>query len=488
MSAARRKEKRMSVLNGLEPKSVFKFFEDISAIPRGSGNTKAVSDYLAEFARTRGLEHYQDELNNIIIIAPATEGYENAEPVIIQGHMDMVCEKTPDCAKNMEKEGLDLAVEGDVVFARGTTLGADDGIAVAMALAVLDSKELPHPRVEAVITVDEEVGMDGAMGIDLSPLKGKMLINIDSEDEGIFTVSCAGGAHVECTLPAAREDFDGQALDIAVTGLLGGHSGAEIDKGRANANMLMGRLLYALGKATEFRLVFVRGGLKDNAIPTASYAAVIVSDTDAAKAVCAEMEAQFKDEYRVNDGAICVSVSAGERAPALDKAATEKAVCMLVCMPNGIQAMSADIAGLVQTSLNLGILTTREDAVCASFSVRSSVASQKRMLIDRLECLTAQLGGTVSISGDYPGWAYRQDSPLRDLMAEVFTEQYGHAPTIAAIHAGLECGLFLGKKPELDCVSLGPDIDEIHTFREKLHIASTQRTWALLTETLKRMK
>lgn len=366
MSAARRKEKRMSVLNGLEPKSVFKFFEDISAIPRGSGNTKAVSDYLAEFARVRGLEHYQDELNNIIIIAPATEGYENAEPVIIQGHMDMVCEKAPDCAKDMEKEGLDLAVEGDVVFARGTTLGADDGIAVAMALAVLDSKELPHPRVEAVITVDEEVGMDGAMGIDLSPLKGKMLINIDSEDEGIFTVSCAGGAHVECTLPAAREDFDGQALDIAVTGLLGGHSGAEIDKGRANANMLMGRLLYALGKATEFRLVSVRGGLKDNAIPTASYAAVIVSDADAAKAVCAEMEAKFKDEYRVNDGAICVSVSAGERAPALDKAATEKAVCMLVCMPNGIQAMSADIAGLVQTSLNLGILTTREDAVCAS--------------------------------------------------------------------------------------------------------------------------
>lgn len=478
----------MNVLKDIEPKSVFRFFEELSAIPRGSGNTKAVSDYLAGFAKERGLEYYQDELNNIIIIGPATPGYENSEPVIIQGHMDMVCEKAPGCTKDMEKEGLDLAVEGDTVFARGTTLGADDGIAVAMALAVLDSDDLPHPRVEAVITVDEEVGMDGAMGIDLSPLKGKALINIDSEDEGIFTVSCAGGAHVECTLPVTFESFAGTALDIAVTGLLGGHSGAEIDKGRASSNMLMGRLLYALGKATDMRLVSVRGGLKDNAIPNASYASVIVKDEAAAKSVCAGMENIFRDEYKVTDGGIIVSVSGGAGAPAMDKPSTGRAVCFLMCAPNGIQAMSADIAGLVQTSLNLGILVTGSESVCASFSVRSSVASQKTMLIDRLTCLTEHLGGSVSISGDYPGWAYRQDSPLRDLLAEVFTEQYGHAPTIAAIHAGLECGLFLGKKPELDCVSLGPDIDDIHTFREKLHIASTQRTWALLVETLKRMK
>lgn len=479
----------MDILKNLEPQGVFRFFEELCAIPHGSGNTKAISDYLVNFAKTRGLEHYQDELNNVIIIAPATPGYEDAEPVIIQGHMDMVCEKAPDCAKDMAVEGLDLAVEGDTIFAKGTTLGGDDGIAVAMALAVIDDKSIAHPRVEAVITVDEEVGMDGAFGIDLSPLKGRALINIDSEEEGIFTVSCAGGAHVECSIPAAREDFNGTAFDIAVEGLLGGHSGAEIDKGRANANMLMGRLLYALGQKTDFRLVSVHGGLKDNAIPTASYARVIAADEAAARAVCAELEEQFHDEYAVTDKNICVTVSTVDAAAnAMDKAGTERAACFLCCAPNGIQTMSADIEGLVQTSLNLGILTSDDRGIRASFSVRSSVGSQKNMLIDRLRCLTEQLGGSVEISGDYPGWAYRQDSPLRELMSEVFTEQYGHAPTVAAIHAGLECGLFLGKKPELDCVSIGPDIDEIHTFREKLHIASTQRTWALLIETLRRMK
>lgn len=479
----------MDVLKNLEPQGVFRFFEELCAIPHGSGNTKAISDYLVGFAKERGLEHYQDELNNVIIIAPATPGYEEAAPVIIQGHMDMVCEKAPDCTKDMAVDGLDLAVAGDTVFARGTTLGGDDGIAVAMALAVIDDASLAHPRIEAVITVDEETGMDGAFGIDLSPLKGRALINIDSEEEGIFTVSCAGGAHVECHIPSAHESFEGTALDIAIEGLLGGHSGTEIDKGRANANMLMGRLLYTLGQKAEYRLVSVHGGLKDNAIPTASYACIVTADEAAVRAVCADMEQRFLSEYTTTDSGITVSVTAASpSAIAMDKSGTERAVCFLTCAPCGIEAMSADIAGLVQTSLNLGILTSDERGICASFSVRSSVASQKEMLIDRLRCLSEQLGGSVELSGDYPGWAYRKESPLRELMTEVFTEQYGHAPTIAAIHAGLECGLFLDKMPELDCVSIGPDIDEIHTFREKLHIASTQRTWALLVETLRRMK
>ena len=478
----------MNVLNGIQPENVFRFFEEISAIPRGSRNTKAISDYLVRFAEARGLEHYQDALNNVIIIAPAAPGYESAEPVILQRHMDMVCESAPDCTKDMAREGLDLAVEGDCVFARGTTLGADDGIAVAMALAVLDDAALPRPRLEAVFTVDEEIGMGGAMGIDLSPLKGRRLINLDSEEEGIFTVGCAGGACACCTVPVGREAFEGAALDIAITGLLGGHSGAEIDKGRANPNMLMGRLLYTLCRTTETRLVSVRGGLKDNAIPTASYARVTVRDADAAKAVCAAMEAAFKNEYRTTDAGISVAVTPGAPDTPMDKRATERAVTLLCCVPNGIQAMSADIPGLVQTSLNLGILTTDEAGIHAAFSVRSSIDSQKRMLIDRLTALTESLGGTVTVEGDYPGWEYAPSSPLRELMREIFIEQYGHEPVIAAIHAGLECGLLSSKLPGLDCVSLGPDIDEIHTFREKLHIASTQRTWALLTETLKRMK
>lgn len=479
----------MNVLENLEPKNVFGFFEEICAIPHGSRNTRAISDYLVRFAVERGLEHYQDELNNVIIIAPATPGYENAEPVIIQGHMDMVCEKAPDCTKDMEREGLNLAVEGDCIFARGTTLGGDDGIAVAMALAVLDSKTLPHPRVEAVITVDEEIGMEGAAGIDLSPLKANRLINVDSEEEGIFTVGCAGGACTECSVPVERSAFEGAALNIAVVGLLGGHSGAEIDKGRANANMLMGRLLYAIGEKSETRIVSVSGGLKDNAIPVASYAEIVTADAESAEKVCREFEEKFRNEYRVTDGGITVEVKAGAGdALPMDKASSEKIVCLLCCVPNGIQAMSADIPGLVQTSLNLGILVTEKEYVKASFSVRSSVASQKTMLIDRLTALTKQLGGTVDVSGDYPGWEFDPDSKLRALMVEIFKEQYGREPVVGAIHAGLECGLLIEKKPGLDCVSVGPDIDEIHTFREKLHIASTQRTWALLTETLKRMK
>ena len=471
----------MAVLEHLEPKGVFSFFEQLCAIPHGSGNTKAISDFLVRFAQARDLEYIQDALNNVIIIKEATPGYEAAEPVILQGHMDMVCEKAPDCAKDMAAEGLDLAVEGDTVFARGTTLGGDDGIAVAMTLAVLDAQDLPHPRIEAVFTVDEETGMDGAFGIDVSPLTAKRLINIDSEAEGIFTVSCAGGCGAACVLPVQRADFSGTALRVDVEGLAGGHSGTEI-------NMLLGRVLLEFADRTPLRIVSVSGGLKDNAIPTAACATLIAADEAILRGACAEMEKAFQNEYCVTDPGVALCVSPAEAATPMDEESTRRVICLLTCAPNGIQTMSADIEGLVQTSLNLGILTTGADNVTASFSVRSSVESQKKMLVDRLTCLMRQLGGSVSIRGDYPGWAYRQESPLRDLMSEVFTAQYGHPPVIEAIHAGLECGLFSGKIPGLDCISIGPDLTDIHTFREKLHIASTARTWALLTEVLKRMK
>ncbi len=478
----------MAVLEHLEPKSVFSFFEQICAIPHGSGNTKAISDYLVRFAEARALEHYQDALNNVIIIKEAAPGYESAEPVILQGHMDMVCEKAPDCTKDMASEGLDLAVEGDTVYARGTTLGGDDGIAVAMALAVLDDPDLPHPRIEAVFTVDEETGMDGAFGIDVSPLKAKRLINIDSEAEGIFTVSCAGGCRANCVIPVTRAPFSGAALRVDVEGLAGGHSGTEIDKGRANADKLLGRVLLTCANRLPLRIISVSGGLKDNAIPTAACATLIAGDEAALRDVCAQMDKTLKEEFCVTDPGVAVRVSAAEAAAPMDEASTRRVLCLLTCVPNGIQTMSADIKGLVQTSLNLGILTTQPDSVSASFSVRSSVESQKKMLLERLACLTEQLGGSVSTHGDYPGWAYRQESPLRDLLTAVYTDQYGHPPVIEAIHAGLECGLFSGKIPGLDCISIGPDLTDIHTFREKLHVASTARTWALVTEALKRMK
>lgn len=480
----------MAILENLEPKKVFEFFEQMSAIPRGSYNTRAISDYLANFARERGLEYYQDELNNVIIIKEATEGYENAEPVIVQGHMDMVCQKAPDCMKDMEKEGLDLAVGEDYVYAVGTTLGADDGIAVAMALAVLDSDDIPHPRFEAVFTVDEETGMEGANGIDLSPLRGMRLINIDSEAEGIFTVGCAGGARVECDFEVERQAFEGSLLEISIDGLLGGHSGVEIHKGRANPNILMGRLLHSLSAEQDIRLVSVDGGDKDNAIPTASKAVVAVSDIEKAVECCRGTAELFRFEYLGCDEGLNVSTAVREQGAMLpmSRESSDTIIKFLFCAPNGVQVMSAQIEGLVQTSLNLGILITEEERARVRFSVRSSIESQKRMLISKLHCLCQLLGGSFSTSGNYPGWAYRQDSPLRALLTEVFTGQYGKEPVIEAIHAGLECGLFISKRPGLDCVSLGPDIAEIHTFREKLYVSSTQRTWELLKEVLRRMK
>lgn len=479
----------MAVLDQLEPKNVFRFFEEMCAIPHGSYNTKAVSDWCVAFAKARGLEHYQDEMNNVILIKEASAGYEEAEPVILQGHLDMVCEKAPGCEKDMAREGLDLAVEGDYIYAEGTTLGGDDGIAVAMALAALDDDSLPHPRLEVILTTEEEVGMDGAMALDVSPIRGRKMLNLDSEAEGIFTVSCAGGSMAACGLPVARAPFGGDILRVRVEGLTGGHSGAEIHKGRANASMLLGRLLLAMAAETELRLVSADGGLKDNAIPVAAEAVVAAADGRKAKAAAERMAACFQVEYRRSDPML--TVTAEEAAAAwlpMDAASTERTLCLLACAPNGVQTMSQDIHGLVQTSLNLGILKTEENAVTASFCIRSSVDSEKEMLKDRLACLLAQLGGRVSFSGEYPGWAYRPDSPLRELMTEVYREQYGREPKVEAIHAGLECGLLAGKLPGLDCVSIGPDLLEIHTPREKMSISSVQRVWAFVREVLKRSK
>ena len=477
----------MGVLTNLEPASVFHYFEEICSIPHTSHHEKALSDYCVQFAKAHGLACRQDEMGNVLIKAPATPGYENQPALILQGHLDMVGDKTAACPLDLEKDAIQLVVDGDYVRAEGTTLGGDDGIAVAMAMAILDDDSLSHPAIEAIFTVDEETGMYGAEGLDVSVLKGRRMLNMDSEDEGIFTVSCAGGARADCCLPVTRSAFSAPVLEISVTGLVGGHSGAEIDKGRANSSMLLGRVLCALEEKTDLRVISVCGGLKDNAIPTGSVA-LVAADAAAAQAVCAEMDAAFKKEYRVNDPAITVSVRPAETdLLPLDESSSRSVVCMLTCLPNGIQAMSADMPGLVQTSLNLGILTTGDDAVHASFSVRSSVATQKQMLIQRLRCLMERLGGSVSTHGEYPGWEYMPQSPLRDLMVQVFTDQYGYAPKVEAIHAGLECGLFSAKLPGLDCVSFGPDLKEIHTFRESMSVASVQRVYAMVVEALKRM-
>ena len=468
----------MRITDTLEPKSVLSYFADLCAIPHGSGNTKAISDYCVRFAESHGFEVHQDALNNVIIVCPATPGCESAEPVIIQGHLDMVTEKTADCPLDMTRDELDLALDGDYLYARGTTLGGDDGIAVAYALAVLDSSELKHPPLEAVFTVDEEIGMLGAAALDMSGLQGRVLLNIDSEDEGILTVSCAGGATSCLTVPVKRVPVQGNAWRVGVRGLTGGHSGVEINKGRANANKVLAAALQGL----PVTLCSIAGGSKDNAIPRASEA-VVVSEADdfaalfaanAAKAALPETE-QHAEFY-------CEPAEAGEML-----AGSEAVLGLLNAVPNGVQAMSSDIPGLVQTSLNLGILTTDADAVRLTFSVRSSVNREKFGLIAQLKALAARFGGSYSETGEYPAWEYQKDSRLREVMVEVFEAQYGRKPVVEAIHAGLECGIFSDRLPGLDAVSFGPQMHDIHTSRERLDIASTARTWEYLVAVLERL-
>ena len=481
----------MPVLSDLEPREVFAWFERLCAIPHGSHHAKAISDYLVAFAREHGLACRQDAANNVVIRKAASAGYENAPVVMLQGHIDMVCEKDADCGKDMETEGLDLFVDGDVIGARGTTLGGDDGIAVAMALAVLDSSEIAHPALEVVFTVDEEIGMEGAQGLDFSQLSARRMLNVDSEDEGIFTVSCAGGASANVSIGLTSAPCALACARLTVSGLIGGHSGQEIDKGRANANLLLGRVLNAVQSKLSFRLVSAAGGLKDNAIPNAAEAVLALREEDlsAAREIAAACEADFRTEYAAADPGVTVAL---EPAPACDQALTEEAtlrvVRFLLLVPNGIAAMSMDIPGLVQTSCNLGIFHVTDSVLTAVSSVRSSVSSQKQMLLARIDALSQLLGGSLHVTGAYPAWEYRRESPLRDKLAAVYTQQTGKTPKIEAIHAGLECGLFAGQLPGLDCVSFGPDLADIHTTREKMSISSVQRTWRFLLGALEALK
>ena len=480
----------MQVLDNLQPKMVFHYFEEICSIPHGSRNTKQISDYCVKFAEEHSLEYYQDNNNNVIIIKEASKGCENVAPVIIQGHLDMVCEKVPTSDIDMEKEGLKLGIDGDEIYAEGTTLGGDDGIAVAMALAVLNDDKLIHPRIEAVFTVDEEIGMLGAVAIDVSPLKGKRLLNIDSEEEGIFTVSCAGGNVAKCTLPLKGNQYSGEAVLISITGLKGGHSGVEINKGRANANVLMGRLLQEVRKICGLRILTVDGGLKDNAIPRESKAAIVVDCAKTLSEIIQKYEAIFKNEYNTSDPDVSVTY---ENVNVTDKIlqdddTTDKVIYLLACLPNGIQAMSMDIEGLVQTSLNMGIVNTLTDSLDISFCVRSSVDTQKEMLNRRLYEMMTMIGGQTAISGDYPGWKYKKESSLRELLIQIYKEQYGEKPRVEAIHAGVECGMFLRKIQDLDCVSFGPNLSQIHTVRERMSISSVGRVYKFLLEILERIQ
>ena len=473
-------------LAGLQPGSVFRYFEEICNIPHGSGNTKAISDYLVAFAKSHDLGYIQDELNNVILFSEAAPGYEDRPTVIIQGHMDMVCEKDADCPLDMEKDGLDIAHDGNYVFAKGTTLGGDDGIAVAYALALLADKTIAHPALEVVITVDEETGMFGAAGIDLSMLKGRMLLNIDSEEEGIFTVSCAGGARGTITLPVERRAVYGPCVRLTVEGLQGGHSGVEIHKNRANANKVMGEFLGRIQKLMPLCITKLSGGAKDNAIPRSCEVTLVALGMyiERINDIAAQLQKEIREQYDEPEAIVRGDDVDALGGNALTTECTAKVIALLNSVPNGVRAWSKDIEGLVQTSLNLGIAELDEDLKLI-FAVRSSVNTEKTELLEKLHSVARFHGAVYSQMGDYPAWEYRADSHLRDTMVQVYRDLYGKEPQVVAIHAGLECGLLSEKLPGLDCVSIGPEMHDIHTSREKLGIASVERTWKFLLEILK---
>ena len=473
-------------LAGLQPASVFGYFERLCSMPHGSGNTKIISDYLVSFAKEQGIRYIQDDLNNVIFFQEGTCGYENHAPVVLQGHMDMVCEKDADCPIDMEKEGLDVTHDGQCVYAKGTTLGGDNCIAVAYALALLADKTIPHPPLEVVITVDEETGMYGAAGIDLSMLKGRILINMDSEDEGIFTVSCAGGARGTIELPVERRAVYGPCVRLTVEGLQGGHSGVEIHKNRANANKVMGELLGRIQKLMPLCITKLSGGAKDNAIPRSCQVTMVAMGMyiERINDIAAELENEIREQYDEPEVKIYgddVDALGGNALTTQDSA---KVIALLCAAPNGVQTWSQDIAGLVQTSLNLGVVKL-DDTLRMTFAVRSSVNQEKRDLLDRLAELARFYGAEYSEAGNYPAWEYKKDSILRDTMVATFQRMFHKEPEVVAIHAGLECGLLSEKLPGLDCVSIGPDMHDIHTSREKLEIESTRRTWEFLLEVLK---
>ena len=474
-------------LAGLAPANVFGYFEEICAIPHGSGNTEQISNYLVSFAQSHGLRYEQDGLNNVIIYKAASAGYEDHPPVILQGHMDMVCEKDEDQLIDMETQGLDISHDGSWIFANGTTLGGDDGIALAYALALLADETAVHPALECVFTVDEETGMEGATGINLSNLQGRTLINIDSEEEGIFTVSCAGGARGTITLPVSRRAVYGPCVKLTVEGLQGGHSGVEIHKNRANANKVMGEFLSRIQKLMPLCLTKLSGGSKDNAIPRSCTVTLVAmgSHIERINDVAAQLQQEIRQQYDEPEAVIFGDDVDAFGGNALSTQDTAKVIGLLCAAPNGVQAWSADIPGLVQTSLNLGIAKLEKNELRLTFAVRSSVNQEKQELLANLAKLSQFNDAAYSQMGEYPAWEYRKDSVLRDTMVAVYRRLFDSEPKVVAIHAGLECGILSDKLEGLDCVSIGPNMQDIHTSRERLEIASVERTWRFLLEVLK---
>ena len=483
----------MNILQSLEPKKVFEYFEAISNIPRGSGNEKGISDYLLNFGKSLGLESIQDKALNVIIKKPGTKGYENAPTVIIQGHMDMVCEKNNGVEHDFEKDPLKLRIVDDYIYATDTTLGADNGIAVAYAMAILASNDIPHPPIEVLITTDEETGMSGAMAINKEHIDGKILINLDNEEEGYLLVSCAGGIRSTATLNIEKQDIkDKKLIKINISGLKGGHSGMDIIKERGNSNKILGRVLKGLSKEVEFNIVKFNGGSKNNAIPREAEAVITINSSDEKTVI--DVIRNWNDiignELRTQDSGLkieALSIDDKEEKEFTDES-TKKVVDLLYIYPNGINSKSVEIDGLVESSTNLGVLTTSDTAVEFDSAIRSSVPSLKEEIVLRSKTIVELFGGEFTTTADYPGWEYNPDSKIREICQKVHKDLYGNEAKIVAIHAGVECGLFNEKLGDLDMISFGPNLYDVHTPDEHMSISSVRNCYEYLKAILKEIK
>ena len=478
----------MAGLSGLEPGIIWENFEKLCGIPHGSYNIDDISDMLRTFAENEGFDCVQDEEKNILVRVPASAGREDEETLILQGHMDMVAVHD-DPEVDMKGHAIKVTHDDEWVFAEGSSLGGDDGIAVAMMMAIMQDKSLSHPPLELLITTNEEVGMEGAVGFDVSLLKGKTLINLDSEDEGIFTCGCAGGVRVVSSLNLeSTAAGKGCFKKIEISGLQGGHSGQMIHLGRANANKLCGRILYELNRECGACLVSVAGGSAANAIPASAEMEVFIPEgsRDEAEKILERLYKELKHEYHGKDDGLRIETSIGtESGKIFSAASTKKAAGFLIAVPDGVQAMSGVVPGLTETSLNLGILGVSEDKLRAHFELRSMIGSAALALKDRMVAVSEAFGAECEVSKSYPEWEYREDSPLRDKMIKVFERMYGKKPVVEVIHAGLECGLLARRIEGFDAVSIGPDMCDIHTTGEKLSVKSAAAVWDYLRELLK---
>lgn len=469
------------------PQAVFALFAEIAKIPHGSGNTAALSRYCVDFALKRGLSAVADAEGNVVIEKPASKGYETRPRVIVQGHLDMVCAKDETSAIDFEKEGLRLKFSNEFLEAEGTTLGADDGIAVAYALALLDAKDIPHPPLTVLLTVDEEIGMLGAAALSPKAIKGKYLLNLDSEEEGKFIVGCAGGVRVEASLTLRQRPTFGKVMTVTLGGLRGGHSGMEIHKPLLNANIGMMRLLTTAGSV---RLSRWNGGEFDNAIPTESTAVLICRSSGEIAEIQERMNAELaklRMEYPEEHGMTLEVVESPKTAASvLESTELAKMLSLLWEMPHGVIKKNEKLK-MPDTSLNLGILRMQDGILHLDYLVRSGINAEKDALTAQMHSIIERNGGTWQQNGNYPAWEYQPNTELVQTAALCYGALFHEAPQVKVIHAGLECGVLAAKVQGMECISFGPEILEIHTPRERLSIASAERTWGLLLEILKHL-